>query len=62
MARINEAIAAITELAGGIAEFMERMERSAEDSNENSGAVVGRIEELFRLSELLNRAVASSRV
>lgn len=62
MAEINESIAAITELVGVIAQSMQSMEQSAEDSNENSGAVMKQMEELFRLSELLNETVASFRV
>lgn len=62
MAEINESIAAITELVGVIAQSMQSMEQSAEDSNENSGAVMKQMEELFRLSELLNETVGSFRV
>lgn len=62
MAGINESIAVITELVGAIAESMENMSRSAADSNENSGAVMKQMEELFRLSELLNQTVASFKV
>ncbi len=62
MAGINESIGVIAELAGGIAEFMENMEQSAEESRENSKAVMERMTELFRLSELLNETVASFRV
>lgn len=62
MAGINESIGVIAELAGGIAEFMENMEQSAEESRENSKAVMERMAELFRLSELLNETVASFRV
>lgn len=62
MAEINESIAAITELVGVIAQSMQSMEQSAEDSNENSEAVMKQMEELFRLSELLNQTVASFRV
>ena len=62
MAEINESIAAITELVGVIAQSMRSMEQSAEDSNENSGAVMKQMEELFGLSELLNQTVASFRV
>lgn len=62
MRGINDSIAAITELVGEIAEFMAGMEKSAEDSNENSEAVVKQMEELFRLSELLNQTVASFKV
>lgn len=62
MTGINESIAGITELVGEIAESMQSMNRSAENSNENSEAVMKQMEELFRLSELLNRTVASFRV
>lgn len=62
MTGINESIAAITELMSGIAEFVARMEQSAEHSGENSEAVLKQMEELFRLSELLNRTVASFKV
>ncbi len=62
MAGINESIGVIAELAGGIAEFMENMEQSVEESRENSKAVMERMAELFRLSELLNETVASFRV
>ena len=62
MAQINESIIVITELVGDIAESMQSMGSSTEDSNENSGAVMKEMEELFRLSELLNRTVASFKV
>lgn len=62
MAAINESIAVITKLVGDIAESMQSMSGSAADSNENSEAVMKEMEELFRLSELLNRTVASFRV
>ena len=62
MAQINESIVVITELVGDIADSMQSMSRSTEDSNENSGAVMKEMEELFRLSELLNRTVASFKV
>lgn len=62
MARINESIAAVTELVGEIAELMRNMSGSAADSNENSEAVMRQMEELFRLSGLLNQTVASFRV
>ena len=62
MDSIGESIAAITELVGEIAEFMESMEQSAADSNENSEAVMQQMEELFRLSGLLNETVASFKV
>jgi len=62
MAGINESIAVITELVGEIAESMQSVNRAAENSNENSEAVVRQMEELFRLSELLNRTVASFKI
>lgn len=62
MARINESIAAVTELVGEIAELMGNMSSAAESSNENSGAVMKQMEELFRLSGQLNQTVASFRV
>lgn len=62
MAEINESIAAITGLVGEIAESMQSMNRSAENSNENSEAVMKQMEELFRLSGILNRTVASFKV
>lgn len=62
MAQINESIAAVTELVGEIAELMRNMSGSAADSNENSEAVMRQMEELFRLSGLLNQTVASFRV
>lgn len=62
MEEINNSIVSITELVGEIAESMESMEQSAEDSNKNSGAVMEQMDELFRLSELLNKTVASFRV
>lgn len=62
MAEINDSIVVVTELVGEIAESMESMSRSAVDSNENSGAVMKQVEELFRLSELLNQTVASFKV
>ncbi|MBD5487726.1 MAG: methyl-accepting chemotaxis protein [Lachnospiraceae bacterium] len=62
MTQINESIVVITELVGDIADSMQSMSRSTEDSNENSGAVMKEMEELFRLSELLNRTVASFKV
>lgn len=60
--RINESIEAITQLVGGIVVHMGGMEKSAADSGENSGAVMGQMKELFRLSEQLNRTVASFKV
>lgn len=62
MAQINDSIIVITELVGDIAESMQSMGSSTEDSNENSEAVMKEMEELFRLSELLNRTVASFKV
>jgi len=62
MSGINESIAAITELVGEIAEFVESMKKSAANSDENSAAVVMQMEELFRLSEILNQTVASFRI
>lgn len=62
MAQINDSIVVVTDLVGEIAESMESMSRSAVDSNENSGAVMKQVEELFRLSELLNQTVASFKV
>ena len=41
---------------------MEKVEQSAEDSDKNSAAVMEQMEELFRLSALLNQTVASFRV
>ena len=62
MAGISQSIIDITELVGEIAESMQGMNQSAENSSENSGAVMKQMEELFRLSELLNRTVASFKI
>lgn len=62
MAEINESLREITALVGEIAEAMEGMGESAEHSNINSEAVLSQMEELFRLSELLNQTVSSFRV
>lgn len=62
MDEINKSIAAITGLVEVIAGSMQSMEQSAGNSNENSNAVMEQMEELFRLSELLNHTVASFRV
>lgn len=62
MTEINASIAAIAQLMGEIADEMQNISRSAENSNENSGIVRNQMEELFRLSELLNQTVASFRV
>ncbi len=62
MAGINESILEITELVGEVTAFVENMEKSAQDSNDNSAAVMKQMGELFRLSELLNKTVASFKV
>lgn len=62
MEEINESIVAVAALTGQIMEYMQIMEQSAKDSNGNSQAVLGQMEELFRLSELLNQTVKSFRV
>lgn len=62
MAEISESIEAITGLAGEAAECMESMKQSASNSDANSEAVMKQMEELFRLSGLLNETVASFRV
>lgn len=62
MVGINESISSITALVGEIAEYMQKMGNIAETSNENSAAVVARMEELSRLSEVLKTTVASFRV
>ena len=45
-----------------IAGHMQDMEQSADNSNENAEAVLSQMQELFRLSGLLNRTVASFKV
>ena len=62
MEGINASIRSITSLIGEIAAFMERVETSAEHSSENASAALKQMEELFRLSTLLNQTVASFRV
>ncbi|MDE7429884.1 MAG: methyl-accepting chemotaxis protein, partial [Lachnospiraceae bacterium] len=62
MTEINASMVSITELVGEIAELMQKINQSAKDSNENAGTVVKQMEELFRLSELLNQTVDSFRV
>lgn len=62
MTEINASIVSITELVAEIADLMQKMNKSAKDSNKNSEAVVTQMEELFRLSELLNQTVDSFRV
>lgn len=62
MEGINETICSITELVGEIITYIQGMEQSAQSSNENSSTVLARMEELFRLSELLNQTVASFKI
>lgn len=62
MTGINESLVAITGLVREIAESVQGMSRSAEDSNDNSGAVMQQMEELFQLSRTLNETVASFKV
>lgn len=62
IAGINESILTIAELVGAIAEYMQGMQQSAENSDENSKAVLMQMEELSRLSEILNQTVASFKV
>ncbi len=62
MERINDALCALTGLVGEIAAFMESMQQSANGSSQKSGDVLVQMEELFRLSALLNRTVASFQV
>lgn len=62
MEGINHSIERITSLVGEIAEYMQKMEQSAEHSTENSKSVLTQTEELFRLCELLNQTVASFKV
>ncbi len=62
IAGINESVLEGAKLIGTIAEYMRIMRQSAENSDENSKAVLSQMEELFRLSELLNQTVASFKV
>lgn len=62
IAGINESVLEVAKLIGKIAEYMRIMRQSAENSDENSKAVLSQMEELFRLSELLNQTVASFKV
>ncbi len=62
MAGISDSLAAITELVGEIAAFMQKMEESAVTSNESSQAVLSQMKELSELSEELKETVASFRV
>ena len=59
---INDSIQTIAELVAEIAEYMQEMKLSAENSNENSKAVLLQMEELSQLSEQLNETVASFKV
>lgn len=59
---INDDIHAITVLVGAMTEYVQGMETSAQNSDENAGAVLAKMEELFHLSELLNQTVASFKV
>ncbi len=62
MEGISESIHAIAALVEKIAGHMQDMEQSADNSNENAEAVLSQMQELFRLSGLLNRTVASFKV
>ena len=62
MEGINETIRNIVSLVGVISEYIQGMEQSAQSSNKNSNTVLAKMEELFRLSELLNETVASFKV
>lgn len=62
MEGINASLQSIAALVGEIKVYMQGMEQSAQSSNENSNAVLEKMEELFRLSELLNQTVASFKV
>ncbi len=62
MAGISDSLAAITELVGEIAAFMQKMVESAVTSNESSQAVLSQMKELSELSEELKETVASFRV
>lgn len=62
MEGINGTIGSITSLVGQIAEYIQQMEQSARSSKDNSNAVLTKMEELYRLSELLNQTVASFKV
>ena len=62
MEGINASIGSITALVRETAEYMQKMECAAEESNENSKAVLAQTEELFRLSAILNETVASFKV
>ena len=62
MEGISETIRSIAALVGDMAEYIQGMEQSAQNSDKNSNTVLAKMEELFRLSELLNQTVASFRV
>jgi len=62
MEGISESIHDIAVLVEKIAGHMRDMEQSADNSNENAEAVLSQMQELFRLSGLLNRTVASFKV
>jgi len=62
MGGINETIRSITSLVGDIDEYIQGMEQSAQNSDENSNAVLAKMEELSSLSEMLNETVASFKV
>lgn len=62
MEGIRESIQSIAALVEKITGHIQGMEQSADNSNENAKAVLGQMQELFRLSELLNRTVASFKV
>ena len=62
MEGIKDSIYSITTLVGEITEYMQGMKQSAQSSNQNSSLVLQKMEELFRLSELLNQTVASFKV
>lgn len=62
MEGINGTIRSIASLVGEIAQYIQGMEQSAQSSDENSNAVLAKMEELARLSEQLNQTVASFRV
>ena len=62
MTGINQSIEEVSDLIAEITGQMEGMGGSAENSNENSQSVLSQMEELFRLSELLNQTVSSFKV
>ena len=62
IAGINESVLEVAKLIGAIAEYMQVMKQSAENSDENSKAVLAQMEELSGLSEILNQTVASFKI